>query len=308
MTLQTCLWPSFLALVALILFIDLFVLHRHSRVISLREASCTVGAYISLAAIFAIGVFAVAGTQRGAEFVTAYLVEQALSLDNIFVIALIFSYFSVPAEAQHRVLFYGIIGAIVMRLSLIVPGVHLLDRFHVIAYALGALLIYSGIKMVRADEDMIDPGESWVVRKLRKHARCTGGYDGARFLVKRDGVRWITPLFVVLVTVEITDLIFAVDSIPAVLALSDNAFIVFSSNVFAIMGLRALFFVLAGMMREFRYLKTGLSLVLMFIGAKMMLSGMVEIPSELALGVTAFLIGGSIVASIITRAENPASR
>lgn len=308
MTLQTCLWPSFLALVALILFVDLFVLHRKSRAISIREASYILCGYVSLAAIFATGVFAVAGSERGAEFVTAYLVEQALSLDNIFVIALIFSYFSVPAEAQHRVLFYGIVGAIVMRLSLIVPGVHLLDRFHIIAYLLGALLIYSGIKMVRAEEGMIDPGESWVVRKLRRHARCTHGYEGARFLVKKDGVWWITPLFVVLATVEITDLIFAIDSIPAVLALSNNAFIVFSSNVFAIMGLRALFFVLAGMMREFHYLKTGLSLVLMFIGVKMVLSGVVDIPSELALGVTAFLIGGSIVASLITRAENPANR
>lgn len=308
MTLQTCLWPSFLALVALILVVDLFVIHRKSRAISVREASYILCGYVSLATVFGIGIFAVAGSQRGSEFATAYLVEQALSLDNIFVIALIFSYFSVPAEAQHRVLFYGIVGAIVMRLSLIVPGVHLLDRFHIIAYALGALLIYSGIKMVRADEEMIEPGKNWVVRRLRRHARCTGGYEGARFLVKKDGLLWITPLFVVLVTVEVTDLIFAIDSIPAVLALSDNAFIVFSSNVFAIMGLRALFFVLAGMMREFHYLKTGLSLVLMFIGTKMVLSGIVDISSELALGVTAFLIGGSIIASIVTRAENPANR
>lgn len=300
------LWPGFLAFVAIILFVDLFVLHRKDHVISTREACLTVGGYVTLALLFAVGVFYFAGADRGAEFLTGYLVEQALSLDNIFVIALIFSYFKVPPEAQHRVLFYGIIGAIVMRLSLIVPGVKLVDQFHVIGMALGALLVFSGMKMMRSGDDMIDPGEIRIVKLLQRTGRVTPEYRGSKFFVRKNGLLFMTPLFVVLATVELTDLVFAVDSIPAVLAISNDAFIVFSSNVFAVMGLRALFFVLSGMMREFHHLKTGLSLVLMFIGTKMLLAEYVEIPSVIALGVTAVLIIGSVIASILTREVEPA--
>ena len=303
------LWPGFLCFVGVVLFIDLFVLHRKARIISTREALWTVGAYVSLAIVFAVLVLIFAGSHRASEFATGYLLEQALSLDNIFVIALIFNYFNVPPEAQHRVLFYGIIGAIVMRLSLIVPGVHLVEQFHVVGVALGALLIYSGFKMLRANDDAINPGESHIVRVLNRTGRVTDDYEGARFLSVRNGKLFMTPLFVVLITVELTDLIFAVDSIPAVLAISNDAFIVFSSNVFAVMGLRALFFVLAGMMREFRHLKTGLSLVLMFVGSKMLLAGQVDIPAGVALGVTAILISGSIIASMVAKAEeNPRHR
>ncbi|MCO5057618.1 MAG: TerC family protein [Rhizobiaceae bacterium] len=289
----------------MILFVDLFVLHRRDHAISMREALMTVGGYVTLAMLFAVGVFAVAGVERGAEFLTGYLVEQSLSLDNIFVIALIFTYFKVPEEAQYRVLFYGIVGAIVMRLSLIVPGVKLVEEFKVIAMALGALLIFSGFKMMRSGDDTIDPGDSRVVKFLRRTGRVTEHYEGSHFFTRRNGLLFMTPLFVVLVTVELTDLVFAVDSIPAVLAISNDPFIVFSSNVFAIMGLRALFFVLAGMLHEFHHLKTGLSLVLMFIGAKMLTAEYVEIPSLVALAITVLLIGGSVVASIITRAETP---
>lgn len=298
-------WPGFLAFVALILAFDLFVVHRRAAVMSTRNALLTLAGYFTLAMVFAAGVFAFEGPDRGAEFLTGYLVEQALSLDNIFVIALIFTHFGVPPEAQHRVLFYGIAGAIAMRLSLIVPGVHLVDNFKVIGYALGLLLLWSGFKMLRHNASSIDPGKSWIVRKLHKSGRCTQSFRGNRFFVNEYGTLWMTPLFVVLVTVEATDLVFAVDSIPAVLAISDNAFIVFSSNVFAILGLRVLFFVLAGMMRDFEYLQTGLSLVLMFIGAKMLLAGFFEIPSVLALAVTALIIGGSVVASIVAGAERP---
>lgn len=305
MTAHDWLWPGFLGFVALILFVDLFVLHRRDHAISMREALMTVGGYVTLAMLFAAGVFAVAGVERGAEFLTGYLVEQSLSLDNIFVIALIFTYFKVPEEAQYRVLFYGIVGAIVMRLSLIVPGVKLVEEFKVIAMALGALLIFSGFKMMRSGDDTIDPGDSRVVKFLRRTGRVTEHYEGSHFFTRRNGLLFMTPLFVVLVTVELTDLVFAVDSIPAVLAISNDPFIVFSSNVFAIMGLRALFFVLAGMLHEFHHLKTGLSLVLMFIGAKMLTAEYVEIPSLVALAITALLIGGSVVASIITRAETP---
>ena len=305
MTAHDWLWPGFLGFVALILFVDLFVLHRRDHAISMREALMTVGGYVTLAMLFAVGVFAVAGVERGAEFLTGYLVEQSLSLDNIFVIALIFTYFKVPEEAQYRVLFYGIVGAIVMRLSLIVPGVKLVEEFKAIAMALGALLIFSGFKMMRSGDDTIDPGDSRVVKFLRRTGRVTEHYEGSHFFTRRNGLLFMTPLFVVLVTVELTDLVFAVDSIPAVLAISNDPFIVFSSNVFAIMGLRALFFVLAGMLHEFHHLKTGLSLVLMFIGAKMLTAEYVEIPSLVALAITVLLIGGSVMASIITRAETP---
>ncbi len=295
------LWPGFLAFVAIVLFFDLFVLHRRDHVISTREAMKTVAGYVALAMIFAMGVFYFGGKDRGAEFLTGYLIEQALSLDNIFVIALIFTYFKVPSEAQYRVLFYGILGAIVMRLSLIVPGVKLVDQFMVIGMALGALLVFSGFKMMTSDEEMVDPGESRVVKLLMRTGRVTQEYEGSRFLTRRNGMLFMTPLFVVLVTVEFTDLIFAVDSIPAVLAISNDPFIVFSSNVFAVMGLRAMFFVLSGMMRTFKHLKTGLSLVLMFIGLKMLIAHWIKIPSPLALSVTVLLIGGSVVASIIAR-------
>lgn len=298
MTLHDWLWPSFLAFVALILFVDLFVLHRRDHVIGTREALFTVGGYVTLAMIFAGGVFYFGGADRGAEFLTGYLVEQALSLDNIFVIALIFSYFKVPAEAQYRVLFYGIVGAVVMRLSLIVPGVKLVDQFQFIAMALGALLVFSGFKMMTSGDEMIDPGESRIVKFLMRTGRVTSEYEGSNFLTRRNGVLFMTPLFVVLVTVELTDLVFAIDSIPAVLAISKDPFIVFSSNVFAILGLRALFFVLSGMMRSFRYLKFGLSLVLVFIGFKMLLAHYIDIPSVFALGVTAAIIAGSVIASL----------
>ncbi|MDV6224797.1 TerC family protein [Nitratireductor aquimarinus] len=301
MTTHDWLWPGFLAFVAVILFFDLFVLHRRDHVITTREAMKTVAGYVALAMVFAAGVFYFGGKDRGAEFLTGYLVEQALSLDNIFVIALIFTYFKVPSEAQYRVLFYGILGAIVMRLSLIVPGVKLVDQFMVIGMALGALLVFSGFKMMTSDDEMVDPGESRVVKLLMRTGRVTEEYEGSRFLTRRNGLLYMTPLFVVLVTVEFTDLIFAVDSIPAVLAISNDPFIVFSSNVFAVMGLRAMFFVLSGMMRNFKYLQTGLSLVLMFIGFKMLIAHWIKIPSPVALSVTALLIGGSVVISILAR-------
>lgn len=306
MTAHAWLWPGFLTFVGALLFIDLFVLHRKARVISTREAFLTVSAYVSLAIGFAVLLLIFAGTRRASEFATGYLLEQALSLDNVFVIALIFSYFRVPQEAQHRVLFYGIVGAIIMRLSLIVPGVHLVEQFHVVGVALGALLIFSGFRMLRANGEAIDPGNSRIVHALNRTGRVTDNYEGVKFIVVRSGKLFLTPLFVVLVTVELTDLVFAIDSIPAVLAVSNEAFIVFSSNVFAILGLRALFFVLSGMMREFRYLKVGLSLVLMFIGTKMLLAGQVEIPAVMTLGVTAILISGSVLASLVAKAEeNP---
>jgi tellurite resistance protein TerC len=295
------LWPGFLAFVALVLFFDLFVLHRKDRVITTREALLTVGGYVSLAMLFAASIFYFEGRDRGSEFLTGYLVEQALSLDNIFVIALIFAYFKVPASAQYRVLFYGIVGAIVMRLSLIVPGVHLVDKFWWIGALLGIVLLVSGYKMMTSDGDMADPGNSRVVKWLRSTGRVTDDFEGSKFFIRRNGVLFMTPLFLVLVTVEITDLVFAVDSIPAVLAISNDPFIVFSSNVFAILGLRALFFVLSGMMRDFRFLKHGLSLVLIFVGFKMLIQHWYKLPSEISLGIVGLLIVGSVILSILIK-------
>lgn len=301
MTMHDWLWPGFLAAVAVILFFDLFVLHRRDRVISTHEACLTVTGYVSLAMVFAAGVFVFAGADRGAEFLTGYLIEQSLSLDNIFVIALIFSYFSVPASAQYRVLFYGIVGAIVLRLSLIVPGVKLVDQYFIIGMALGLLLIYSGFKMLFSGEGESDPREGRIVNLLMRTGRVTHEFHGSHFFVRHKGVLMMTPLFVVLVTVEVTDLVFAVDSIPAVLAVSNDPFIVFSSNVFAILGLRALFFVLAGAMRSMPHLRIGLSLVLIFIGGKMLASHYVQVPPWVALAVTALLVGGSVATSLIAR-------
>jgi len=306
MPMHDLLWPGFLLFVALILFVDLFILHRKDKPILLRDAWLTIAFYVSLGMLFAAGIFIFAGVDRGAEFLTGYLVEQSLSLDNIFVIALIFSHFKVPSEAQYRVLFYGIVGAIIMRLSLIVPGVKLVDEFFVVGMALGALLMFSGIKMMRAEDDSIDPDQSRIVKLLMRTGRVTSSYEGSRFLTRRNGMLMMTPLFVVLVTVELTDLVFAIDSIPAVLAISNDPFIVFSSNVFAIMGLRALFFILAGMLHQFRYLQVGLSLVLIFIGAKMLLQPYFHIPPLVGLGVTVSLIAGSVLLSIGFRSEDRA--
>lgn len=298
MTLHDFLWPLFLGFVAVVLFVDLFVLHRRDRDISAREAWLTVAGYVVLALLFAVGVFVFAGPDRGSEFVTGYLVEQSLSFDNIFVIALIFNHFSVPASARYRVLFYGVIGAIVMRLALIVPGSELVENFSIVGYALGGLLLWSGYRMFVAGDDMIDPSDIRAVKFLKKTGRCTAGYGGARFFMREAGRYCMTPLFIVLVTVELTDLIFAADSIPAVLAVSNDSFIVFSSNVFAVLGLRAMFFLLAGAMGQFTYLRSGIAAILVFIGGKMLLKGYVDIPSYLSLLVTACLLGIAVVASI----------
>jgi len=307
MALHDYIWPLFLAFVTVILIVDLFVLHRGDREISTREALLTVSGYVALAMAFAAGVFFVAGADRGSEFLTGYLVEQSLSFDNIFVIALIFTHFGVPEAARYRVLFYGVAGAIVMRLVLIVPGTELVENFAILGYALGALLVWSGYRMWSAGDDLVDPSQMRAVKFLKKTGRCTGGYEDARFFLRKAGRYCITPLFIVLVTVEITDLVFAADSIPAVLAISNDPFIVFSSNVFAVLGLRAMFFVLAGAMTQFPYLRSGIAAVLVFIGAKMLLQDYVEIPPYVSLIVTAGFLGAAVGASLLAARGSGAS-
>jgi tellurite resistance protein TerC len=295
-------WIAFLAFTAALLAFDLGVLHRRDHVIRLREALLLSTFYIALALLFAALVFYWRGSEAGIQFLTGYLIEKSLSIDNIFVIVLTFTYFAVPPQYQHRVLFYGIIGAVVMRGILIVLGVQLIHSFAWIAVVFGAFLIFTGIKMLIMANAKADVENNVVVRLLRKRLRITQDYVGHDFFTRRDGLLYVTPLFVVLVLIEFTDVIFAVDSIPAILAISQDPFIIFTANVFAILGLRALYFALADIVPRFVYLKYGLSLILVFIGGKMIANyfyGGKFIPTHWALLATAILIAGSIALSLL---------
>jgi len=296
------LWIGFNVFVLALLAFDLGVLHRRERVIPVREALWLSLLYFALAAIFATGVFHFRGERAGYEFVTGYLIEKSLSLDNVFVFYLIFAHFAVPAALQHRVLFWGIIGALAMRAALIAVGAALIASFHWIVFVFGAFLILTAVKMLLAADAKPDLESNRIVRFVRGRFRVTPDYVGARFFVRRDGALWITPLFLVLILIEVSDLVFAVDSIPAIFAVSRDPFIVYTANVFAILGLRALYFALAGIVGRFRYLKYGLSLVLLVVGGKMIANGILgekTVPVEWALLTTALLIGGSILLSLL---------
>ena len=293
-------WAGFLAFVAAMLALDLGVFHRKAHAISLREAAVWSAVWIGLAGVFAAGVFWFGGPRLGMEFTTGYLIEKALSIDNIFVMVILFGAFGVPAHQQHRVLFWGIIGALVMRAIFIFAGTALIARFHWTVYVFGAFLIITGIRMLRSTGQQAHPEDSAAIRLTRRVLPVATGQEGSeRFFVRVDGRRMVTPLFLALVAVELTDLIFAVDSIPAILAISREPFIVFTSNIFAILGLRSLYFLLAGVVQKFRYLKLGLAGVLVFVGLKMMLVDVVEIPVGLSLGVVALLIAASIGLSLL---------
>ena len=297
---QWPLWAGFLAFVAAMLALDLGVFHRKAHAISLREAAVWSAVWIGLAGVFAAGVFWFGGPRLGMEFTTGYLIEKALSIDNIFVMVILFGAFGVPAHQQHRVLFWGIIGALVMRAIFIFAGTALIARFHWTVYVFGAFLIITGIRMLRSTGQQAHPEDSAAIRLTRRVLPVATGQEGSeRFFVRVDGRRMVTPLFLALVAVELTDLIFAVDSIPAILAISQEPFIVFTSNIFAILGLRSLYFLLAGVVQKFRYLKVGLAGVLVFVGLKMMLVDVVEIPVGLSLGVVALLIAASIGLSLL---------
>jgi tellurite resistance protein TerC len=304
------LWIGFNLLVVLLLVLDLGLLHRKQREVRVAEALWLSLGYILLACIFAGGVFHFAGRQAGFEFLTGYLIEKSLSLDNIFVFVLVFSFFAVPAMYQHRVLFWGIVGALVLRGALILAGAQLIHSFHWIIYLFGAFLIFTGVKMLVLADVKPDISGNIVVRLARRWLRVSDAYDGKRFVTRRDGMFHATPLLLVLAVIEFTDLIFAVDSIPAIFAVTDDPFIVYSSNVFAILGLRALYFALAGIVHRFHYLKYGLALVLVVIGGKMIANGLYGpdfVPTEAALLVTASLIGGSILLSLVRPAPPQAT-
>jgi tellurite resistance protein TerC len=307
MAVSPWLWVGFNVFVLLILAFDLGILHRRPHQVSLREALISSAAYVGLALAFNAGVYYTMGAQKGLEFTTGYLIEWTLSLDNIFVIAMIFGHFAVPPQYQHRVLFWGIIGALVMRAILIFAGTALIQEFHWAIYVFGAFLVVTGIKMFRSAGAEADIGNNRLLAFVRRHVRMTDGYEGSAFFVRRAGVLLATPMLLVLVMVEATDLMFAIDSVPAIFAVTDDPFIVYTSNVFAVLGLRSLYFALAGIIHRFAYLKYGLSLVLVFIGAKMMLIDVWKMPTAVALGVTAALVGGSVVLSLLkTRGRRPA--
>jgi len=301
-------WLGFLVFVAVMLVLDLGVFNRKAHAVKFKEALTWTAVWIALAGVFAVLIYFFGHQMTGSgrpnhtlalEFVTGYLIEESLSVDNLFVFLLIFRYFQVPSQFQHKVLFWGIIGALVMRMFFIFAGVALINRFHWIIYAFGALLFYAGFKLLKGTENAVDPGENVLVKFARKFLRVTDEFHGGDFLVQRHQRTWVTPLFLVLLVVETTDVAFAIDSIPAVLAITRDPFIVFTSNVFAILGLRSLYFALAGMMEIFHFLNYGLAIILAFIGAKMIVSEWIDIHIGVALGVVLGVLAISIIASVI---------
>ncbi len=295
------LWIIFNVFVLGVLALDLLVLHRKAHTVSLREAMAWSCVWVFLALLFGLGVYFVRGEEKALEFLTGYVIEWSLSVDNLFVFLVIFSYFAVPPLYQHRVLFWGILGALVLRAIFIATGTALLANFHWMIYIFGGFLVFTGIKLLFAGEEKIEPEKNPAVRLVRRFIKVTPDYEGQRFFIRKDGRLWATPLLLVLVVVETTDVIFAVDSIPAIFGITLDPFIVYTSNVFAILGLRALFFLLAGVMEMFRYLKVGLSFVLCFVGAKMMLADFYKIPIGVSLGIVAGILGISILASFLVR-------
>ena len=301
---STWLWVGFSVFILTMLSLDLGLFNRKAHTIKYREAWIWSGVWVTLALIFAGLVFYYQGSERGFEFLTGYLIELSLSVDNLFVFLLIFSYFRVPAQFQHRVLFWGVMGALIMRLTMIFVGAELIERFHWIIYIFGGFLVYTGIKMFRQEEIEIHPDQNPVVRLVTRFFPVVRHYDEEKFFTTIDGKRVGTLLLLVLMVVEVTDLVFAVDSIPAIFAITTNTFIVYTSNVFAILGLRSMYFLLAGVVEKFRYLRTGLAIVLTFIGVKMLLVAVgIHIPIKLSLVFVAVVLAGSVVASLLLAPE-----
>jgi len=296
---QAFLWVIFSAAVLGLLALDLGVFHRKSHVVKIKEALIWSAVWISLAFAFNVFVYLSRGSGPALEFLAGYLIEEALSVDNLFVFLLIFSYFRVPAIFQHKVLFWGILGALIMRAGFIVAGIALVQKFQWIIYVFGGFLILTGIRMITEQDKEIHPEKNPVLRLFRRLMPVTEGYEGGHFFVRRGVRRFATPLFIVLLMVETTDVIFAVDSIPAVLAITRDPFIVYTSNVFAILGLRSIYFALAGLMQLFHYLNYGLCFILVFVGAKMLVSEFYKIPIGIALGTIVAILAASILASVI---------
>lgn len=296
---ETLLFILFNVFILSMLALDLGVFHRKAHAVSMKEAMVWSIVWVTLSLLFNAGVFIFAGPRSGLEFLTGYVIEKALSVDNIFVFVMIFSYFGVPKHYQHKVLFWGVLGALVMRAAFIVAGVALINQFSWILYIFGLILIVSGYKMAVQKETQVHPDRNIFIRLAKKFFPVTTGYDTPRFFMRQNGKLFITPLFLVLVTVETTDLVFAVDSIPAIFAITRDPFIVYSSNVFAILGLRAMYFLLAGVIDTFHYLKNGLSIVLIFVGIKMLIAEFYHLPILLSLLVIVIVLGLSVWMSIV---------
>jgi tellurite resistance protein TerC len=293
------LWIGFNVFVLAMLALDLGMFHRKAHAISIKGASIWSVVWIILAMAFNAGVYFFSGPEPALQFFTGYLIEKSLSVDNIFVFGLLFTSFNVPAAYQHRVLFWGVLGALVMRGILIVLGTSLLDTFHWIIYLFGAFLIFTGVRMAFHKEEEVHPERNPLLKLVRRIVPVTHGYERDRFIVRRAGQVLVTPLLLVLLAVETTDLIFALDSIPAIFAVTLDPFIVYTSNVFAILGLRSLYFVFANAMAKFYYLKLGLAVVLSFVGVKMVLADIYHIPTTLSLAVIAVVLATAIVASVV---------
>lgn len=299
------LYTAFVTFVLVMLAVDLGVVRKNAREVGFREALVWSLVWVSLAALFNLWVYVEFGRERALEFLAGYLVEESLSVDNIFVFLVLFSYFAVPRQLQHRVLFYGILGALVMRAVFIFLGAELLERFHWMIYLFGGVLVVSGIKLTSEHGGELSPDRNPIVRLFRRLVPMVDTFRGERFFVRENGALRATPLCLVLVSLEFTDLMFALDSVPAIFAITKDPFIIFTSNIFAILGLRSLFFVLSGALGKIPYLRYGLAGVLIFVGLKMLASGHLHIPTSLSLGVIVMLIGGSVVASLLFPPRSP---
>ena len=298
-------WAAFLVFIVSMLLLDLLVLHHKAHEVSMKEAATWSGIWIAMGLGFGVIVWAWGGSTAAGEYLAGYLIEKSLSVDNIFVFALLFSYFAVPVQYQHRVLFLGILGALVFRAIFIAGGAALLENFHWMIYVFGGFLVVTGIKMARHRDLGIHPEHNPVLRLMRRAVPMTPDYRGQRFFVREEGRRLATPMLAVLVVIETTDIIFAVDSIPAIFAITRDTFLVFTSNAFAILGLRALYFLLAGMMGRFRYLKVGLAAILVFVGAKMLASEFYKVPIWASLSVIVLTLAIAIAASLLAKPVVP---
>jgi tellurite resistance protein TerC len=292
-------WILFATVVGGLLFVDLFVFHRDAHAVRMKEAGIWVTIWVSLGLAFGAWIFLTRGSTSGAEYLAGYLIEYSLSMDNVFVFAVLFAYFGVPAQYQHRLLFWGVLGAIVFRAIFILAGTALLDAFHFVIYLFGALLLFTAWRMVTAGTDHVDPGKNPVLRLLRRVIPVTNDFHGQRFFTRIGGRLTATPLFAALIVIETSDIMFAIDSVPAILAITQDTFIVFTSNAFAIMGLRSLYFLLAGLIERFEYLKYGLAALLAFAGLKMLLSDVVHIDVWVSLGIILTILVVSVVVSLL---------
>ena len=292
-------WVIFAVAIFGLLALDLFVFHREAKPVRMREAGAWVAVWVALGLAFGGWILVTRGATSGGEYLAGYLIEYSLSMDNVFVFAVLFSYFGVPAAYQHRLLFWGVLGAIVFRAIFIVAGIALLEQFHFVIYIFGLLLLFTAWRMVTAGTENVDPSKNVFLRLIRRVIPVTDGFEGQSFFTRRNGKLWATPLFAALVVIETSDIMFAIDSVPAILAITTDTFIVFTSNAFAIMGLRSLYFLLAGLIDRFEYLKYGLAALLAFAGVKMLISDVIHIDVWISLGIIIAILGLSIVISLL---------